>query len=367
MPREIENTIRDLTMRLSELRTQLDHRFAEHSLSAYLDGMLTDREKRRVERHLAACPECERELEGLRETVALLRLTPPLARTRSFALPMSAQAEQNSFRRWNRAHGALRGAAVAVSLGLVLLLSGDALIGTGLLGSGSLRTMAVPDRMAERPAMIERAAETIVEKVEREEPAAPAPAAKAEVVPETAMKGQPAAVPSSPVARSAAEPDAAREEGERGVLQLRSPAQEAAPADEASPAVRAFGAETAAGKRAPAAPAPERELAPTPEVQPTQVGSASDPTAPVPRPTIVREAAPTRVVTATPERLAAVAVPEPTQSAPLPERSESVPPASEGSRLWAVWRGVRLGAGILLGTLLVVLGGLVWVGHKRRI
>ena len=358
-------------MGLSELRIQLDHRHAERRLSAYLDGMLTERQKQRVERHLAQCSECEIELEGLRETVALLRLAPSLALPRSFALPMSAQAEQTSYQRWNKAFSALRGSAVAVSLGLVLLLSGDALIGTGLLGSSSPRSMVVPDQIAEKPAMLEMAAETTLEKeVGREEPAAPAPAAMAEVVPESAAKSQPAAVSSPPPAPAAKSMDAPSEEGESGVLQLRSPAREAAPADEASPVIRAFGAETAAGKRSDAPLAPESRASkpvPTPGVQPTQAELASAPTPPSPPPTIASQATPTRGVTATPERVAAVAVPEPTEKPPASERSARVPPVSERSRLWAVWRGVRLGAGILLGTLFVILGTLVWVGHKRRI
>jgi hypothetical protein len=41
-------------------------------LSAWLDQALDDHERERVEAHLAGCPECRRELEGLRSTVSLL-------------------------------------------------------------------------------------------------------------------------------------------------------------------------------------------------------------------------------------------------------------------------------------------------------
>jgi len=41
-------------------------------LSAWLDQALDDHERERIEAHLAGCPECRRELEGLRSTVSLL-------------------------------------------------------------------------------------------------------------------------------------------------------------------------------------------------------------------------------------------------------------------------------------------------------
>lgn len=41
-------------------------------LSAWLDQALDDHEREQVEAHLAGCPECRRELEGLRSTVSLL-------------------------------------------------------------------------------------------------------------------------------------------------------------------------------------------------------------------------------------------------------------------------------------------------------
>jgi anti-sigma factor RsiW len=42
-------------------------------MSAYLDGELGARGRTRVERHTECCPQCRRLLQGLRETVALLR------------------------------------------------------------------------------------------------------------------------------------------------------------------------------------------------------------------------------------------------------------------------------------------------------
>jgi len=46
-------------------------------LSAFLDEALAPEERRRVEAHLASCADCARELERLRQTVALLRRVEP--------------------------------------------------------------------------------------------------------------------------------------------------------------------------------------------------------------------------------------------------------------------------------------------------
>lgn len=50
-----------------------------HWLEAYQDGELSERRRRRVEAHLAACPACRRELAGLRELSRLLQESPPAA------------------------------------------------------------------------------------------------------------------------------------------------------------------------------------------------------------------------------------------------------------------------------------------------
>jgi anti-sigma factor RsiW len=45
-------------------------------LSAYHDGELPDHERRAVEAHVAGCPECSRELSGLRELSLVLSAAP---------------------------------------------------------------------------------------------------------------------------------------------------------------------------------------------------------------------------------------------------------------------------------------------------
>jgi hypothetical protein len=67
-----------------------EHERARRELSAYLDDRLGPDELARLERHLAGCADCRRELEGLRRTVQLLRLVPPVAPPRQFLLPATA-------------------------------------------------------------------------------------------------------------------------------------------------------------------------------------------------------------------------------------------------------------------------------------
>jgi anti-sigma factor RsiW len=62
---------------LGHLRFARDHRWTPGRLSAYLDGELGARSVARIERHLAACPQCLAALHGLQRTLqALHRLGP---------------------------------------------------------------------------------------------------------------------------------------------------------------------------------------------------------------------------------------------------------------------------------------------------
>ncbi len=56
-------------------------------LSAYIDKQLSAQELAACEAHLQTCPQCQQELTGLRQTVALLRALPQPALPRSFTLP----------------------------------------------------------------------------------------------------------------------------------------------------------------------------------------------------------------------------------------------------------------------------------------
>ena len=54
-------------------------------LSSYIDGEVTDAERKLVEDHVATCEDCREELESLRWTVSVLREMPEVETSRSFA------------------------------------------------------------------------------------------------------------------------------------------------------------------------------------------------------------------------------------------------------------------------------------------
>jgi len=63
---------------LYRMRFRLDHRWAPAHMSDYLDEELDTRRRRRLERHVGQCEECDRLLAGLRAMLRLLHaLTPP--------------------------------------------------------------------------------------------------------------------------------------------------------------------------------------------------------------------------------------------------------------------------------------------------
>ena len=119
-------------------KSDRQHRFCASNLSAYSDDALSVRDKLQVERHLAECVLCQQDLATLRQTRALLRRTPMRPVPRSFTLPAVAQPEQARYRRWTATQSFLRVATAAVTLMLVLLISGDLLLSMGVL--------PVPDR-----------------------------------------------------------------------------------------------------------------------------------------------------------------------------------------------------------------------------
>jgi hypothetical protein len=65
---------------------------ARAALSALLDDELTRSERGEIEAHLAGCPECRRDLEGLRQTAALLHRIEPARAPRGFVERVVATA-----------------------------------------------------------------------------------------------------------------------------------------------------------------------------------------------------------------------------------------------------------------------------------
>lgn len=95
-------------------------------LSAYLDGQLSARDRRRLEGHLGRCAACHRDMGELRVTVQTLRRLPTLALPRSFTL--TAPPSPAAARRSSNLSPLLRPAqaiAVAAVLGFLVVALGD--------------------------------------------------------------------------------------------------------------------------------------------------------------------------------------------------------------------------------------------------
>ncbi len=66
---------------------------SKNRLSAYMDNLLSAQEKERLERHLAQCPHCRRELANLQETVHLLQTAPETPAPDHFLKQVNAALE----------------------------------------------------------------------------------------------------------------------------------------------------------------------------------------------------------------------------------------------------------------------------------
>ena len=105
-----------------------EHGYFEERISAYLDGELAPREYEAVEHHLETCPECQWQLETLRQTTQWARELPTLTVPRVFTIPVAAEPEPSARRRWNFLP-VLQGATALVALLLVFAVAGDLMLG----------------------------------------------------------------------------------------------------------------------------------------------------------------------------------------------------------------------------------------------
>ena len=391
---------------LGRARTNREHRFAQDNLSAYMDGELRPAERARLERHLAGCADCRRDLEALRGTVALLRRAPLKPVPRSFALPASARAVQTRHRRWNRAFAVMRTATITIATMLVVAFAGDAALSTGLVRGSRApapdavllahELVTVPAEKRVEPMTAEAApyAAPLTQPSEAAEPyvgGEATPAAGGPVPSETARalqppretwpgpEGQPqgtegfgegagglggeggagggadmgGAVPAVPrtngVGGGAESAEAERIAEETAEVQVESLAESAEAQD------------TPLGEPRPealAAPA----LAPTPTPEPTQ--------APMPKPTAAAEAEASPVPALTDEALVMEVEPQhvaPDRGGEAAAQAEPVMPLERQpeSSWWQAWRLLRLVVGLLAGLLLVALAGTIWAAYER--
>jgi anti-sigma factor RsiW len=110
---------------MSFLGKKTDHQWVGESLSAYIDGELTARERTRVEQHLKECQACAEDLRTLRQTVALLKELPVIPAPRSFAVRPRVAKFRPAPAPSAWGYGLLKGATAIAALLLVLLIGGD--------------------------------------------------------------------------------------------------------------------------------------------------------------------------------------------------------------------------------------------------
>jgi anti-sigma factor RsiW len=92
-------------------------------LSAYLDNQVAAAERDRIEGHLRACETCQRELDTLRQTVAMLRAMPRVPVPRAFTLSEVQVGIRRPAARPAWYGGALRGLAAVTAMVLVALVA----------------------------------------------------------------------------------------------------------------------------------------------------------------------------------------------------------------------------------------------------
>ena len=166
-----------------------EHEYVDERLSAYLDGELAPQEREVVERHLAACPDCQWNLETLRQTVQWTRQLPTLPVPRVFTIPLPAQPQPAP--RWRWSLPLLQGATALVALLLVFVVAGDLLLGGALpLPGAAVKEQPAADMqpMPAEEVALELAPTQPLEKPEAAEKSGQPPAAvPTPSVPETAV------------------------------------------------------------------------------------------------------------------------------------------------------------------------------------
>ncbi|MEN6480304.1 MAG: anti-sigma factor [Anaerolineales bacterium] len=375
---------------------------SEDDLSAYLDGELGPRQAKRLERHLRECGTCQRELAELRATRLLLRGVPQRPVPRSFLLPASVADARRRQRAWNAGFVVLRGAAVAVSLALVVLLSGNALLRRGLLPVPGQAGQTAAATALEEPLAVQSQAAAAEEIMPTPSSAVLAAGAQdeqgvlararavlpsataameaaslgenAEAAQELAAAEEPTQVRGSPLDHEGPltalvqEPRPAQPTAD-GVDGVFSAAAKVGDSDGLTATPNTYGAVPETGVTLELTPM-VTALASTPEPTPTSTPAATEPeldveplaAEPLVRPTAGDEA-PSGLVAAVAPTVAASAEAGEASSASAQEQVPVVPVATPID----TWQqGFHAATGVLVGVLLMVVAGLVWTDHMRR-
>jgi hypothetical protein len=254
---------------------QLRHRRFRRDLSAYLDRVLSQRARRRLEAHLDSCHACRQELTELRSTVEALGSLPLAEVPRSFALAAAPVAEVRPRPAARRLEFGLRLATATAAFALTLVLIGDF---AGLPGGGDKEEMreGILSTARETPAAMEAApAAPDIKNIQPEEPLFGQYGPSGEVSP---TETPAAATEAPPVETPAAEGMAAADETPPAVVATPAEipgAEETPAADETPPAIAAVPVETPAAVGATPAEIPGAEE--TPAANETPVAPAAVP------------------------------------------------------------------------------------------
>jgi len=339
---------------MSFLRKKPKHQWVEESLSAYIDGELTARERARVETHLEECQDCTENLTTLRHTVALVKELPLVRAPRSFAVRPAVVRAKPSLAPPSWGYGLLKGATALAALLLVLLIGGDlALQFVGVTSLASWAPAAPAPEVALAPSF--------------EPSAMPAPAEEPPILGQTKDSEAPEApgpenaqeiAPAAPAPTEAAEDFAVAEET-------------------ASPAMREEGVEPAGTPTA----APTPASPPAAEGEIIGAGGAETPSAtpvgPEPTPSPgeeVQPAAEPAPPSATPpgEAEQRAAVPEPAETPQMlamtdgHERDEEGTAPREPVAETLPWSPLRLAEWIAFGLLVVLVPATAVAAWLRR-
>jgi hypothetical protein len=249
---------------------QLRHRRFRRDLSSYLDGVLPQRARRRLEAHLDSCHACRQELTELRSTVEALGSLPMTEVPRSFALAAAPVAEVRPRPAARRLEFGLRLATATAAFALTLVLIGDF---AGLPGGGEKDEMrgGLLSAAQETPAAMEAApAAPGIKNIQPEEPLFDLFGPDGEVSPIETPATVEVALADTPVAE------------ERPAVDATPPALAAAPAEtpvaeQTPPPIAAAPVETPAAVGATPAEIPgAEETPPAPAAVPVETPAADE-------------------------------------------------------------------------------------------
>ena len=206
-----------------EVLGRFRHRRFRRDLSAYVDDMLSERARRRLEAHLDSCEACRQELAELRVTVEALGSLPMAEAPRSFTLAAAPVAEVRPRPAARRLEFGLRLATATAAFALAMVMIGDF---AGLPGGGDEEeewvrgelysaTQGTPAAMEAAPVETPEPSVPGISDVERLAPAVGADVSEEEPAEKEALEG---AEVEEEAEAGAAEAQAVAEEEEGGGL-----------------------------------------------------------------------------------------------------------------------------------------------------